>query len=790
MVRLAMLDRKVVRDLGRLWAQALAIALVMACGVMTIVLAVGAWRSLEETGKAYYDRYRFGHVFAQASRAPVSLGRAIGHIDGVAAAGLRIVKPAVLDIPGMAVPATGMAISLPRSGEPPVNALYLREGRMPRATAAREIAVDERFARAHGFRPGDSFAAVLGGHKLTLTITAVVLSPEYVYAIGPGDMVPDDRRFAVFWMPRPAMEGLFDMAGAFNDVSLILLRGASEPRVIDALDHLLEPYGGRGAYGREEQVSNAFLSSELTQLNAMARVIPPVFLFVSAFLVNMILSRLVALEREQIGLLKACGYSSFAIAWHYAKLVVAIALVGLTIGGIAGNWLGHALTRLYADFFSFPFLIFRESFDLYLMAAFVTVAAALAGAARAIWTAVSLPPAVAMRPPAPARYRSVLSGREGLPRLMSRLTTMALRQMVHRPLRTALTTLGLSCSVALLVTAMFANDSIEVMIDTVFFRAERADARLSFGQEQAPGIIHDVARLPGVLRAETFRSVPVIIRNAGTEKRVAITGIAPGTRLSQVLDLDGNPVAMPASGLLLTDRLARQLQAPPGTPVSVELIGQGRRVAEVTVTAIVESFIGLGAHMHLETLDRLAGPGPRVSGAWVEVDSTRLEELYGKIKALPALGSIALQNVSREKFRETIGENILTMMTVYVVIAVIVAFGVVYNSARIQLSERGRELASLRVLGFTRGEVSRVLLTEMAIVALAAQPLGWVVGYGFSLSVIEGFASDLFRVPFVIYPSTYAFASLVVLLAAGASALIVRRRINRLDMIRVLKTRE
>ncbi|WP_342585953.1 ABC transporter permease [Zhengella mangrovi] len=787
---LAMLDRKVVRDLTRLWAQVLAIALVMACGVMTIVLAVGAYRSLDETRHTYYDRYRFGHVFATANRAPLSLGREISRIDGVASVGLRIVEPAVLDIPGMAVPASGIAISLPVTGEPPVNALYLRSGRLPRPDAPREIAVDERFAKAHGFHPGDSFAAVLGGHKLTLTITAIVLSPEYVYAIGPGDMVPDDRRFAVFWMPRKAMEGLFDMTGAFNDLSLILLRGASERRVVDAVDHLLEPYGGRGAYGRSEQISNAFLSSELTQLNAMARVIPPVFLFVSAFLVNMILSRLVALEREQIGLLKACGYSAAAIAWHYAKLVIAIALIGLAIGGSVGNWLGHGLTRLYADYFSFPFLIFRQSIDLYVMAAAVSVASAIAGAAKAIWTAVRLPPAVAMRPPAPARYRTVLGGRSGVPRLMSQLTTMALRQMVHRPLRTALTTLGVSFSVALLVTAMFSSDSIDVMIDTIFFRAERADARLTFGQEVAPEVIHDVARLPGVMRAETFRSVPVILRNAGTEKRVAITGIAPGTRLSQVLDLDGNPVAMPENGLLLTDRLARQLQARPGTLVSVELIAQGRRVVDVPVTAIVESYVGLSAHMDLAALDRLAGPGPRVSGAWIDVDASRLEALYDKVKALPALGAIALQNVSRDKFRQSIGENILTMMTVYIAIAVIVAFGVVYNSARIQLSERARELASLRVLGFTRAEVSHVLLTEMAIVALAAQPLGWLIGYAFSLSVIKGFASDLFRVPFVIYPSTYAIASLVVLAAAGVSALIVRRRVNRLDMIRVLKTRE
>ena len=789
-MRLAVLDRKVLRDLARMWAQVMAIALVMACGVMTLVLAVGTSRSLEETRDAYYERYRFGDVFASATRIPDREIARIRALEGVAAVDARIVRAAVLDIPAMAEPAAAKVISLPAAGEPPVNRLSLRKGSLPRPGHAGEVAVDERFASAHGFVPGDRFTAIIGGHRLNLTITAIVLSPEYVYALGPGDMVPDDRRFAVLFMGRAAMEGLFDMAGAADDVSLLLLHGANGARLRAALDRILKPYGGQGSYPRSEQISHAFLDAELTQLSAMARVIPPVFLFVSAFLVNMILSRLVALEREQIGLMKACGYSSLAIAWHYAKLVIVIATIGLAIGGIAGSWLGDGLTRLYARFYSFPFLIFRQSFDLYLIAAGVSVAAALAGAAKAIWTAVSLPPAVAMRPPAPARYRSVLGRAGAFGRLLSQLTVMALRHMIHRPLRTFLTTLGVSFSVALLITALFSTDSVDEMIETVFFRAERADARLSFSRPQTLSVIHAVSRLPGVLRAETFRAEPVILRNGGMEKRVAITGIAPGTTLSQVLDMKGHAIVMPERGLVLTDRLARQLTATTGTRVSVELTGQGGTLQAMPVTAIVESYVGLSAWMDLEALNRMAGPGPRASGAWVRVDTAALPALYARVKALPALASIALQNVSREKFSETIEQNITIMTTVYVAIAVIVAFGVVYNSARIQLSERARELASLRVLGFTRAEVSRVLLTEMLVVALVAQPLGWLIGYGFSLSVVKGFESDLFRIPFVIRPATYAFASAVVLAAAAASALIVRRRVNNLDMIRVLKTRE
>ncbi|MFZ1681751.1 MAG: ABC transporter permease, partial [Rhizobiaceae bacterium] len=378
------LTRKSLRDATRLWAQILAVALVMASGVMTIVLAVGAYRALLETREAYYGRFGFAHVFASATRAPMQLREAVLDVPGVTAAEFRVVEPVILSMPGMDEPATGKAVSIPDFGEPAVNRLYIRSGRFPDPAHAGEIALDERFAKAHGLSVGDGFTALMNGRERRLTIAAVVLSPEYVYALGPGEMVPDDRRYAVFFMPRSVLAGIFDMNGAFNDLAVRLLRGASEPAAIDALDRLLEPYGGMGAYPRIEQQSHAFLDGELTQLYAMARVMPPVFLLVSAFLVNMVLTRLVALERENIGLLKACGYTSFEVGMHYAQLVAVIVLIGFAIGALMGSWLGQQVTKLYTQYFSFPFLVFRQGFDLYAIAGAVSLVSAFGGAMKAI----------------------------------------------------------------------------------------------------------------------------------------------------------------------------------------------------------------------------------------------------------------------------------------------------------------------------------------------------------------------------------------------------------------------
>jgi putative ABC transport system permease protein len=787
---MSMLDRKLIRDLARIWAQVLTIALVMGCGVATIIIAVGASRSLEETRSAFYDRSRFADVFASASRAPLGLRAALSSIPGVGSLDLRVVKPVILNIEGMMEPATAIAVSIPDTGESAVNRLYLRTGRLPDPLRAGEVAVNEPFAAAHQFQTGDHFEANMNGRLRRLTISGIVLSPEYVYAIGPGDMVPDQRRFGVLFMPKSSLDSIFDMDGAFNDLTAKTLLKTGKLAVFDHIDAILKPYGGVGAYGRDQQISHMFLDSELAQLRAMSNVIPPIFLFVAAFLVNMILSRLITLEREQIGLLKALGYDEFAIAWHYSKLTVVIALIGSVIGALAGNWTGRALTRLYAEFFSFPFLIFQQSLDLYAIAIGVTVLAALAGAAKAIWNVVQLPAAIAMQPAAPTQYRRLTAGGRRWLSWVSQLTIMAMRHLVRWPLRSAFTVIGVSFSAALLVTAMFSNDSIGYMVDTVFFRTERQDATLVFGRGVSVSALSEVRAMPGVLRAEPFRSIPVILRQGHRERRLVISSAPPDADLARILDAGFKPVEPPESGMLVTDRVASILHLAVGDKVEVELTESNHRIERVAVTGIVQSLVGLGVYMKPEALNRLMADGPRISGARVSIDASKLRSLYRAVKQTPAVASIAIQSISRKKFRETIERNITYMMSIYTALSVIIAFGVIYNSARIQLSERARELASLRVLGFTNGEVFSVLLIELVLIVAIAQPLGWMLGVAFSWWVTQGFASDLFRVPFVIETSTFANASLVVLASASLSALIIRWRVQRLDLVRVLKTRE
>lgn len=784
---IASLRRKALRDLRRLWGQALAIALVLAAGVATLILGNGAHRALSDTRDRYYADYGFADLFSDVVRAPLALVEDVYAIDGVLQVEPRIVKLGRPEIEGMAEPASVLLVSLPKLDG--LNRLHLREGRLAQSDAAMEAVVSEDFASVHGLRQGSRLTIVMNGNRRVLTVTGIALSPEFIYSLGPGEMMPDPRRFGVVWIPRPALEQAFDLKSAFSNLVLRVAPGVTVTSVIAALDRLTAPYGGGGATGRAEQTSHAFLDAELKQLGAMVKVLPPIFLLVAAMLVHMTLSRLIALEREQIGLLKALGYTPVQIAQHYLEFVLIIAIGGILTGFVAGAWLGAGLARLYAKFFSFPFLDFGTDFRVYGLAALVTAVAASAGALQSLRAVLSLAPAVAMAPPAPADYRR--SAESMFRSIRLRQTgRMVARHLLHWPLRTASSVLGMAMAVAILVASLWSFGSIDYMIHVTFQMAERQDVKIVFVAPEPQAALADIRHMPGVMAAEPFRLAPAKLTHGQRSKRIVIEGRPDDARISRILSPDLNPMPMPEAGLILNEALADALLVRPGDRVTVEFLDGRRSVVELPVSGISLGYVGLGAAMSIMALGRATGEGPLISGANILLDEAGEAAFFAAATAAPKTGFLNVTDLTVSRFRATLAENITVMISVYVTLAAIISLGVVYNFSRIALSEQGRELASLRVLGFTRAEVSAVIFMELAVVVLLAQPFGWMIGHGIGWAMVAAFSSDLYRVPFVMGQEVYATASLVVIAAGLVSALAIRGRIDQLDLIAVLKTRE
>jgi putative ABC transport system permease protein len=568
-----------------------------------------------------------------------------------------------------------------------------------------------------------------------------------------------------------------------------LLRGASEREVIRRLDALLDRYGGQAAYGRRDQTSHAYLDHGLEMLSNMSRTLPPIFLLVAAFLINLTLSRLVALEREQIGLLKAVGYRNMAVTAHYIKFVAVIVLIGIAIGGAAGTWLGIYVTGVFGEFFHFPFLVFAQSPDVYVLGAVLTLMAAFIGAVRSLREVVRLPPAVAMQPPAPARVRRVLPGFASR-RLLSQSAVMMVRNITTHPIRAALATLGMALAVGILALSLGMNGIMDELANVTYFIAERQDATIGFVEKKPRDIVHAVARLPGILAVEPHRDVPIRIRKGSVERRVQLSGRPRDADLNRVIDTSLRPVTMPDAGLAISVYLAKLLGAGVGDQVEIDLLEGRRRTATLPIVALVEDYYGIRAMMDADALARLLREGPAANGVYVSFDAAQRDALFAALKRIPTVSGLALQSASLANFRSQMAIIVTTMASIYTALAALIAFGVVYNSARISLSERARELASLRVLGFSSGEAMRILLLELAALTLLAQLPGWAAGYGLAWIMVAQLQGEVMRAPLAIENSTYVLASIIVIGAAVLSAYVVGRRVLRLDLVSVLKTRE
>ena len=787
---LSAMNRKLLRDLWRLRAQALAIALVIASGAALLITSLTTEEALRETTDAYYERNRLANVFAGLTRAPQRLIHRIETIPGVRQAETRIVDLATVDFADFPEPVTARIVSLPAQGDPALNRIVLRRGRLPVQGREDEAILGERFAQAHGIALGGTVSVLMEGRKREVTVVGIALSPEFIYLIGPGAIMPDDERYGVLWMNREVMEVAYDMKDAFNEVSLTLTRGADPDPVIDALDTLLARYGGAGAYGRDLQFSNRFVQNEIEQQHTMAITLPAIFMAVAAFLTNMIMGRVIMMEREEIGLFKAFGYSTAAVGWHYLKMVLAITGLGILVGAAVGSWLGRFNMTLYAEVFQFPFLVYRPGPQAYAIAALVCLAATVAGSAVALRRAILLPPAEAMRPPAPPVYKRSRFSTSALARWMDEPTRMILRRLARWPLQTGFSLLGIALSLAVLVLAMQWGDSVDKMVEDQFYRANHQDATVSLFEAAPLRVLNDAAALPGVIVAEGQRGVTARIRFRNISRRQGIIGQMDGATLSPLHDANKGPLPVPKGGVAISTTMADILGVRRGDTVTLEILEGRRPVVQIPVVETFETYIDTPIVMHLDTLSDLMLESPRINTILVRVDPALKAEFLAALKETPKIGSVGFRQAVIDMFYATVDRNLNIFIGIFTVFSCTLAFGVIYNTLRIALAERSRELATLRVLGFGRGEISYILLGETGILAVAAVPVGILCGAILSWYIAEQFATELFRIPLIIRHETAGLATVIILATVAVCALIVRRRLDNLDLIAVLKTRE
>lgn len=784
------LNRKLWRDLWSMRGMILAIALVQVGGIATFIMSLSTYDSLLVARDDYYREQRFAEVFTVLKRAPASLAARLQAVPGVERVQTRVVAAARLGIAGFSDPIVGTLISIPENRAPDMNALHVIQGRLLRDGRSDEVLVNDTFAAAHDLQPGDPVSATINGRRKSLTIVGIAMSPEYMYAIAPGAVFPDYERYGILWMGRTALAAAYNMEGAFNDAGFILAEGTNPDDVIQQVDRIIARYGGQGAYPRKHQVSHSFLTEELKGLETMAAVFPVIFLGVAAFLLNVVITRLVNTQRNQIAILKAFGYSNVAVGMHYAAMALVVVLLGLAGGIATGAWMGRGLTLLFMEFYRFPYANYFLEPQVILLAALVSLAAGLTGAVLAVKRAVSMPPAEAMRPETPTVYRQTLIERLGMQTLFSQPTRMIARHIERRPFKTLLSIGGIAAASGIIMVSNFQEDAISYMIDVQYAMSQTQDLTVALNEPTSQHALHSLAGIEGVRHLEGMRAVPARLRNGHHSYRGSVQGMEPQGHLRKVLDADLQRVALPPGGVVLTDFLAELLAIRPGDMLTIEVLEGKRPVLQVPVAGLTNEYMGVSAYMPRTSLNRLLQEGNAINVAYLDIDEQHTEHILHALDEMPRVAGTIIRETAIRSFHQTMEETILFFSFITALLGGIIAFGVVYNSAHIALSERDRELASLRVLGFTRGEVAYILLGELAVATLLALPLGYLFGHALCGYLASEFRSDLYRVPLILEADTVAFASTIVIVSALVSGVMLWRKLNRLDLVGVLKTRE
>jgi len=492
------------------------------------------------------------------------------------------------------------------------------------------------------------------------------------------------------------------MSGAFNDLSLTLSHNGHEDDVVSELDRLFKRYGSLGAYGRSDQLSNRFLSDEIKQVGIQISFLPSIFLAVGIFLINIVLARIVAVQRPEIAVLKAMGFSNRTIALHYLFFALTPAILGSIVGSVLGAWLGKGLMGIYGDFYNFAHPLYYFRFQEVVIAVVLSVSSAMLGAFGAVRRVVQLPPAEAMRSEAPKLYRPGIFDRAEIQKHVPVSVRIIIRNLERRPWKAALSVMMIASAVAILIAGRYTYDAVERMTEVEFTEKHREDLTLLFNDSMPVSVASTVGSYKGVLEHEYYRDEPVTLHSRHRSRRQTVRGLASGGGLQRLIDSNGRRHALPPEGLLMTTELARILSVVPGDTVEVEFLLGSQHRRSVAVAGTLDEILGLSAYMDIKSLHRLAGDGGAVNGAFLRIDTSRARALYSEFKAMPGVGGIMMLKALKKSFDDLIAESMLTSTLILTIFACVLAFAVIYNGARISLSERARELSSLRVLGLTK----------------------------------------------------------------------------------------
>lgn len=788
---MSVLNKKLWRDLWQSKGQVLAVTAVIACGIAVYVAFLSSYRNLVLSRDSYYSAYRFHDFSIQMEKAPETAVFKIKELAGVRNARGRIVKDVPLTVTNQGENKIARLISLPLMSQGIIDGLHLVRGRLLQDSAGDECVVNDKFFEANQLKMGDRIQVTANGRRQSLKIVGTAQSPEYIYTIrNVQEMVPNPNKFGIIWVQQEWAESQLNLRGAINEIVGEVYDSEQLNTLLDQAKELLKPYGIYARVKRENQLSHWYLKSEIDGLAVSATITPAIFLLMAALILVILLSRMVRREQTQIGLLKAYGYSNTQISMHYVKFASILGIIGGLIGEGVGQWMGRGMIQLYIQFYTIPILRYQFYPDLLGNAILISTGCALFSALLVVRSVVNISPATAMRDSPPRTAHKTLL--EKIPALWNHVSftnKIILRNIGRYPMRSGFTVLGVMLSTSIVMMGYFSGDAMNYMLEHQFEKVQREDVRVTFYREQGQNAWLEALRWPGVRRAEPLLMYPFEIKTAWKKKELLITGLPAQGRLFYLLDEDNHHVQLKTRGLTLMKINADELKLRAGDKVTIKPLIRLEKEHEVVIEQVVQQYVGAGAYMRHDALSRLLGESLAINALLLKLDGP-LAVLNAYLKEIPLVASVEVKQDALDNFNKTIGESMGISMFFLTLFAGVIAIAVIYNSTAINITERSREMASLRVLGYTTAEVGRIIFNENLFLSLLGLAIGLPFGHLMCKSMTAAYTTEVFRFPFYISSQTYWISGLTILGYVVITNVLSRKRIATLDMVEALKSRE
>jgi putative ABC transport system permease protein len=790
------LDKKLLRELWKIKGQVLAVTSVIACGITMYIAFYSAFLNLELSRDTYYAKYRFHDFSIQMEKAPLNSVFKIQNLPGVRAVSGRVVKDVTVSLKDKDELIIGRIIGLDSRKKSIIDNIHLVSGRLLTPGETNVCLVDDKFLKANKLNTGDFITVTLNGRKQNLKIIGTAMSPEFIYAIRNAfEIIANPEKFGIIWVNDDWIDTAFNMKGFYNEIIGEVYEQDNLDNILDSAGKILDSYGVYSKVKRKDQISNFIINSKIDGIKGASKTVPVIFLMIASVILLIVISRLVKRERTFIGLLKAYGYTNLEISFHYIKFASVIGLIGGLMGIAFGEWLSFGLINIYAQSFTFPELQFKFYTSSAVIGVLISLTCSLISALIAVEGVVKIMPATAMK----ESISSLVSVKTPFERIkivwdnVSFTNKIILRNVWRYPFRSAFTAVGVMLSTTILFLGYFMNDSMGFLVDYQFNKIQKEDIKITFYLERNIKAFYEALRFPNIKKAEPMLLYPFELKNKWHIKQSVIYGLKKQPQLFGLINSDGKEIEAPSYGILLSERIARELDVKKGSKLIIKpLMGKIDTEKEVIVAGTIKLYMGDGAYMNIDTLSNLLGNSTILNSILLKVDSPQdIPELNKIFKDIPAISSVELKKDVIDNFSKNIANSLSSMNVIFTIFAGIIAIAVIYNSTVINITEREREIASLQVLGFTESEVGRIVFNENIWLSLIGMFLGLPAGYLLcKVMTATVYNTDLFRLPFYVSNRTYIICAFTMTFFVFMTNMYMKKRIAKIDLVEVLKTRE